>query len=50
MSEQVGVQSSSLTERFPEIILPDSRTGYSGFLVKPENLVVVAQALRDEMG
>ncbi|MCX7976944.1 MAG: NADH-quinone oxidoreductase subunit D [Bellilinea sp.] len=50
MSEQVGIRSSDLTERFPERLIPDSRTGYSGFLVKPENLVEVAQALRDQLG
>jgi NADH-quinone oxidoreductase subunit D/NADH-quinone oxidoreductase subunit C/D len=50
MSEQVGIRSSDLTERFPERVIPDSRPGYSGFLVKPENLVEVAQALRDQLG
>lgn len=50
MSEQVGTRSSDLTERFPERVIPDSRTGYSGYLVKPENLVEVAQVLRDELG
>lgn len=50
MSDQVGTRSSDLTERFPERVIPDSRTGYSGYLVKPENLVEVAQVLRDELG
>lgn len=50
MSEQVGTRSFDLTERFPERVIPDSRTGYSGYLVKPENLVEVAQVLRDELG
>lgn len=50
MSEQFGIRSSDLTERFPERVMPDSRTGYSGFVVKPENLIEIAQVLRDELG
>lgn len=50
MSEQFGIRSSDLTERFPERVIPDSRTGYSGFVVKPENLIEIAQVLRDELG
>ncbi|HAD06797.1 MAG TPA: NADH-quinone oxidoreductase subunit D [Anaerolineaceae bacterium] len=50
MSEQFGIRSSDLTERFPERVIPDSRTGYSGFVVKPGNLIEIAQVLRDELG
>lgn len=50
MSEQIEIQSPSLTERFPEIVVPDPRAGYGGYIVQPENLVQVAQALKDEMG
>ncbi len=50
MSEQVEIQSPSLTERFPEIVVPDPRAGYGGYMVQPENLVQVVQALKDEMG
>jgi len=50
MSEQIEIQSPSLTERFPEIVVPDPRAGYGGYMVQPENLVQVVQALKDEMG
>lgn len=50
MSEKIEIQSPSLTERFPEIVVPDSRAGYSGYIVQPENLVQVVQAVKDELG
>lgn len=50
MSEQIEIQSPSLTERFPEIVVPDPRAGYGGYMVQPENLVQVVQALKDELG
>ena len=39
-----------LAARFPNIVSPDARAGYSGFIVKKENLVEVATAIRDEFG
>ena len=50
MSERIEIQSPSLTERFPEIVVPDSRAGYSGYVVPPEYLVQVVQAVKDELG
>ncbi len=39
-----------LTARFPEAVTPDTRKGYEGYIVKPENLIEVATYIRDEMG
>lgn len=50
MSEQIEIQLPGLTERFPEMVVPDSRTGYGGYIVQPENLLQVVQALKDELG
>jgi NADH:ubiquinone oxidoreductase subunit D/NADH:ubiquinone oxidoreductase subunit C len=38
----------NLSERFPQSVSLDSRTGYSGWVVAPEHLLLVAKALRDE--
>ncbi len=45
-----ATQAVDLAARFPEAVVPDSRPGYSGFIVKKENLVEVATAIRDEFG
>jgi NADH/F420H2 dehydrogenase subunit C len=37
-----------LVARFPDFVTADARPGFSGFIVKKENLVEVATALRDE--
>lgn len=50
MSEQIEIQLPGLTERFPEMVVPDSRAGYGGYIIQPENLLQVVQALRDELG
>jgi NADH-quinone oxidoreductase subunit C/D len=50
MSEQPLALATGLAERFPEAVTPDIRKGYTGFIVKSENLLEVAKALRDEMG
>ena len=42
--------SESLLARFPGIASADARPGFSGFIVKKENFVEVATALRDEFG
>ena len=39
-----------LDQAFPGDVLPDTRKGYSGYVVKPEKLVEVATALRDQHG
>jgi NADH-quinone oxidoreductase subunit C/D len=50
MSEQTPVMESDLVARFPEFVVPDEREGYEGFIVKLENLLEVAQFVRDELG
>ena len=37
----------NLSDRFPQIAAPDSRPGYSGWVVAPEHLPLVAGTLRD---
>jgi NADH-quinone oxidoreductase subunit D/NADH-quinone oxidoreductase subunit C/D len=39
-----------LVARFPNAVTADTRAGYAGFMVKKENLVEVATAIRDEFG
>jgi NADH-quinone oxidoreductase subunit C/D len=39
-----------LKERFPEAVADEDREGYEGVRVKPDQLVDVATALRDELG
>ncbi|HEY5670573.1 MAG TPA: NADH-quinone oxidoreductase subunit D [Anaerolineales bacterium] len=50
MSEQVLTAKDTLETRFPEIITPDTRKGYEGYIVQTDKLVEVATALRDEFG
>ena len=39
-----------LSSRFPGIVAPDSRAGFTGWIVAAERLVEVATVLRDELG
>lgn len=39
-----------LAARFPEAVTADTRKGYQGYMVRPENLIEVATAVRDELG
>lgn len=48
-SPEVIVQDHIL-EKYSEILSLDARPGYSGYIVKPENLLDVLQSLRNEMG
>ena len=50
MTEMTTTTATDLAARFPEAVTLDSRKGYSGYMVAPENLLEVARALRDEMG
>jgi len=43
-------QTVDLAARFPGIVAPDTRPGYSGFIVEKDKLVEVATAIRDEFG
>ncbi|NPA31263.1 MAG: NADH-quinone oxidoreductase subunit D [Chloroflexi bacterium] len=47
---QPAVAAPDLTARFPDLVTPDTRKGYSGYIVKPEGLLEFARALRDEYG
>ena len=42
--------AATLDMRFPGAVTPDTRAGYSGYVVTPEKLIEVATAARDEMG
>ncbi len=50
MTEQTFTVTSQLEAHFPGVVTADTRKGYDGYLVKPENLIEVATYLRDEMG
>jgi len=47
---QAAVSTLDLESRFPEIVQPDTRKGYSGYIVKAEGLLDFARTLRDEYG
>jgi NADH-quinone oxidoreductase subunit C/D len=51
MSEQITpTLTADLITRFPEWVKPETRAGYQGFIIEPQRLLEVSQALRDEMG
>ena len=50
MAEMTVVEKSDLEVRFPEVVTPDTRKGYSGYLVSADKLLEVARTLRDELG
>jgi NADH-quinone oxidoreductase subunit C/D len=50
MAEITVEVENGLIQRFPEILTPDTRKGYPGYLVKAEKLVDFATSLRDELG
>ena len=50
MSEAIVQDKVDLQERFPEILTPDERKGYEGYIVKPEDLISFATAIRDDLG
>lgn len=51
MSEQIlEVEKTGLEARFPGIVSPDERKGFTGYLVKAENLLEFATSLRDDLG
>jgi NADH-quinone oxidoreductase subunit C/D len=47
---EMTATTDELINRFPAAVKADSRKGYQGYIVNPENLIEVATALRDEMG
>lgn len=51
MTEKTApVVESAIETRFPGVVSADDRKGYEGYIVKIDNLVEVATALRDDMG
>ncbi len=48
MTAPASTTTIDLVARFPDAVSADARPGFSGFIVKKENLVQVAIALRDE--
>ena len=50
MSDQTSTQSGiNLADRFPDWVTADTRPGFQGFLVKRENLIAFAIAMRDDL-
>lgn len=39
-----------LAARFPGVVIPDTRPGFSGFIVEKDSLIEVATVVRDEFG
>lgn len=50
MTAPASTQTVDLVARFPESVTADIRPGFAGFIVKKENLLEVATAIRDEFG
>jgi NADH-quinone oxidoreductase subunit D/NADH-quinone oxidoreductase subunit C/D len=50
MVTPTSVQTSDLAARFPSILNPDIRPGFSGWLIDKSNLLEFATVLRDEFG
>jgi NADH-quinone oxidoreductase subunit C/D len=50
MASPAPVQTLDLSARFPGVLSPDTRPGYSGWILDNSNLLKFATALRDELG
>ena len=50
MTDTAVPTTDELVARFPEAVTLETRKSYPGYVTKPENLLEVATALRDEMG
>jgi NADH-quinone oxidoreductase subunit C/D len=51
MSDQTGISLEfDLVVRYPDWVNMDTRPGFSGYLIKEENLLQFAHAVRDELG
>ncbi|MBL8102601.1 MAG: NADH-quinone oxidoreductase subunit D [Anaerolineales bacterium] len=50
MAAPASTQTVDLVARFPDSVSADARPGYTGFIVKKENLLEVATSVRDEFG
>jgi NADH:ubiquinone oxidoreductase subunit D/NADH:ubiquinone oxidoreductase subunit C len=49
-AEATQPEAFDLSNRFPGVVIADTRPGYSGWIVNKDNLIEVATFLRDEMG
>jgi len=50
MTAPASTSTLDLVARFPNIVSPDARPGFSGFIVEKDSLIEVATAIRDEFG
>jgi len=50
MTTPASTLTVDLVARFPGIVSPDARPGFSGFIVEKDSLIEVATAIRDEFG
>ncbi len=50
MTAPAPVETLDLAARFPGWVTPDSRPGYSGWIVEKDKLLDFARALRDDLG
>ncbi|MGD8402123.1 MAG: NADH-quinone oxidoreductase subunit D [Anaerolineales bacterium] len=50
MAIPTHTETLDLSAKFPGVVVPDEREGYSGWIVEKDNLVEVATFLRDELG
>ena len=50
MTAPASTLTLDLAARFPGVVTPDARPGFSGFIVEKDSLIDVATAIRDEMG
>lgn len=50
MEQTISVKAPDLSALFPEWAVPDSRTGYQGYVVQPNHLVELMLKVRDQLG
>ena len=50
MTTSALTSTVDLAARFPGVVTPDARAGFSGFIVEKDSLIEVATTIRDEMG
>ena len=50
MTTSALTSTVDLAARFPGVVTPDARAGFTGFIVEKDSLIEVATTIRDEMG
>ena len=50
MTQEMIATETKLDEIFPDYVMPDTRKGYEGYIVKAEKMLDVARYLRDQLG